>query len=400
MRPSRLLVGNRGEIAVRILRAAGELGIGTVAIYSEDDKDALHTRQADQSRALRGSGAAAYLDGEQIIAVAKDAGCDAIHPGYGFLSENAAFARCCAEAGIAFIGPRFEILELFGDKVRARETAADAGVPVLAGTRGPTSLGQARQFFRSLGAGGAMMIKAIAGGGGRGVRAVEDLHQLDDAYARCQSEAKAAFGNGDVYVEQLVSTARHIEVQIAGDGSGAVSHLWERDCSIQRRHQKLIEIAPAPGLPAMLRERITAAAIQLARTVRFDNIGTFEFLVDATHLTDDSTFAFIEANPRLQVEHTVTEQVTGIDLVRVQLELAGGASLESLGLLQEDVPAPRGFAIQVRVNMETMTATGDVLPSGGRSWRSIHPRVREFALTRLATPVTAPVPVSTRCWRR
>jgi len=365
MRPSRLLVGNRGEIAVRILRAAGELGIGTVAIYSEDDKDALHTRQADQSRALRGSGAAAYLDGEQIIAVAKDAGCDAIHPGYGFLSENAAFARCCAEAGIAFIGPRFEILELFGDKVRARETAADAGVPVLAGTRGPTSLGQARQFFRSLGAGGAMMIKAIAGGGGRGVRAVEDLHQLDDAYARCQSEAKAAFGNGDVYVEQLVSTARHIEVQIAGDGSGAVSHLWERDCSIQRRHQKLIEIAPAPGLPAMLRERITAAAIQLARTVRFDNIGTFEFLVDATHLTDDSTFAFIEANPRLQVEHTVTEQVTGIDLVRVQLELAGGASLESLGLLQQDVPAPRGFAIQVRVNMETMTATGDVLPSGG-----------------------------------
>jgi acetyl/propionyl-CoA carboxylase alpha subunit/acetyl-CoA carboxylase carboxyltransferase component len=370
---SRLLVANRGEIAVRILRAAVEMGIGTVAVYSEDDAESLHTRQADVAHPLRGAGVAAYLDGEQILAIAKDAGCDAIHPGYGFLSENAAFARRCAEEGITFAGPRVEILELFGDKVRAREAAAAAGVPVLAGTSGPTSIAEAHAFFHSLPDGEAMMIKAVAGGGGRGMRVVESAEEIDDAYARCRSEARATFGNGDLYVEQLVRTARHIEIQIAGDGSaslttggsGAVSHLGERDCSIQRRHQKIVEIAPSPGLPPGLRERITDAAVALARSVRYDHIGTFEFLVDARDLNDGSPFAFIEVNPRLQVEHTVTEAVTGLDLVRIQLDLARGASLASLGLRQEEIPAPRGFAIQVRVNMETMTEDGNTLPSGG-----------------------------------
>ncbi|MBM3946654.1 MAG: carbamoyl-phosphate synthase large subunit, partial [SAR202 cluster bacterium] len=260
MVPLCLLVANRGEIAVRLLRAAAELGIRTVAVYSEDDAASLHTRLADEAVALRGSGAAPFLDGEQILKLAREKGCDAIHPGYGFLSENAAFARRCREEGLAFVGPRPEILELFGDKVRAREEAARAGLPVLPGTSGPTSIDVARAFFRSLAPGEAMIIKAVAGGGGRGVRVVETLDALEDAYARCRSEAQAAFGNGDLYVERLVRRARHVEVQIAGDGSGAVSHLWERDCSIQRRHQKLVEIAPAPGLPPGLRQRLLAAA--------------------------------------------------------------------------------------------------------------------------------------------
>src|SRR5579885_2734700 len=362
---TRLLVANRGEIAIRIMRAAAELRVPTVAIFSEDDSQSLHIRKADDARGLRGKGASAYLDIEQIIAVAAETGCDSIHPGYGFLSENAAFARRCAEAGITFVGPRVEILELFGDKVRARAAAAAAGVPVLPGTSGPTSLEEARAFFASQGEGAAMMIKAVAGGGGRGMRAVERLDQLEDAFARCASEARAAFGNGDLYVEQLMRTARHIEIQIAGDGSGAVTQFGERDCSIQRRNQKLIEIAPSPGLPAAQRERIIAAAVALARSVRYDNLGTFEFLADASRDDPDAPFAFIEANPRLQVEHTVTEEVTGIDLVRLQLELASGRTLDALGLRQQDVPAPRGYAIQVRVNMETMTPAGEARPSGG-----------------------------------
>jgi acetyl/propionyl-CoA carboxylase alpha subunit/acetyl-CoA carboxylase carboxyltransferase component len=360
-----LLVANRGEIAIRILRAAAELGIRTVAVYSEDDADSLHTRQADEARPLRGAGVAAYLDGEQIVAVAQEAGCDAVHPGYGFLSENAAFARRCAAAGLTFVGPRVEVLELFGDKVRARDAAAAAGVPVLPGSPGPAGLDEARAFFEGLSDGAAMVIKAVGGGGGRGVRVVERAEEIEEAYARCQSEARAAFGNGDVYVERLVRPARHVEVQIAGDGSGAVVHFGERDCSIQRRHQKLIEIAPAPGLPMGLRARITAAAVRLAWAVRYDTIGTIEFLVEARDLRDETAFFFIEANPRLQVEHTVTEEVTGLDLVRIQLELAGGASLDALDLRQEEVPAPRGFAIQARVNMETMTAEGETLPAGG-----------------------------------
>src|SRR6202040_1263229 len=365
MMTTNLLVANRGEIAIRIMRAAAELGIRTLAVYSEDDAASLHTRKADAARALHGAGAAAYLDLEQIIAVAKAAGCDAIHPGYGFLSENAKFAHRCAEEGIRFVGPRAEILKLFGDKVQARLLAERAGVPVLPGTSGATSLKEAQEFLAALGAGGAMMIKAVSGGGGRGIRAVTKIHEVEDAYNRCQSEARSAFGNGDVYVEQLIPRARHLEVQVIGDSAGGVSHLWERECTIQRRNQKLIEVAPSPGLPPPLRDRLIAAAVSLAQEVRYDNLGTFEFLVDAGDERREAPFAFIEANPRLQVEHTVTEEVTGVDLVKLQLKLAAGYSLAELGLLQADVPPPRGFAIQARINMESMGADGLAKPSGG-----------------------------------
>ncbi|MGE0825370.1 MAG: carboxyl transferase domain-containing protein [Candidatus Binatia bacterium] len=361
---TRVLVANRGEIAIRIMRAAAELGIASVAVFSEDDGHSLHTRKANKAHPLAGRGVAAYLDSTQMLAVAKETGCDAIHPGYGFLSENAEFAWRCREAGITFIGPRTEILSLFGDKGRARALAEQCGVPVLAGTSGPTTVAQAREFFSSLDAGNGMMIKAVAGGGGRGMRAVSQLDELEEAYARCQSEARQAFGNSDVYVEQLLPHARHIEVQILGDGTGRVSHLWERECSIQRRQQKVVEVAPSPGLPPRVRERLIAAAIRMAEAVQYDNIGTFEFLVDATNLHDEATIAFIEANPRLQVEHTVTEEVMGVDLVQLQLQLARGRSLARLGV-QHEVPKPRGFALQVRINMETLTADGTVRPAGG-----------------------------------
>jgi len=366
MIPKSLLIANRAEIAIRIMRAAAELGIRTVAVFSDDDARSLHTKKADEAWRLNGVGAAAYLDAEQIIEVAKQAGCDAIHPGYGFLSEKAAFARRCADEGILFIGPRPEILELFGDKVQARSLAARCGIPLLRGSSGPTSLEEARDFFSSLGDGASIMIKAIAGGGGRGMRAVHSAEDIDEAYKRCQSEARSAFANGDVYVEQLMPRARHIEVQIVGDHEGGVSHLWERECSIQRRNQKIVEVAPSPGLAPALRDRLTAAAVRMATEVRYDNLGTFEFLVNvASGKNDEATFAFIEANPRLQVEHTVTEEVTGIDLVKLQLQLAAGRSLAELHMRQAEIPSPRGFAIQMRINMESMAADGSARPSGG-----------------------------------
>ncbi len=366
MIPNSLLIANRGEIAIRIIRAAAEMGIRTVAVFPDDDATSLHTRKADEARRLSGAGAGAYLDGEQIIALAKEAGCDAIHPGYGFLSENAGFARRCAEAGITFVGPRAEMLELFGDKVQARALAARCGVPIMRGTSGSTSLDEARRFFSSLGDSASMMIKAVAGGGGRGMRAVSRAEEIENAYKRCQSEARASFGNGDVYVEQLMPRARHIEVQIIGDRAGNVSHLWERECSIQRRNQKIIEIAPSPGLAPAMRDRLTAAAVRMAKEVRYDNLGTFEFLVNSeASASDEAGFAFIEANPRLQVEHTVTEEVTGVDLVKLQIQLASGSTLAELGMLQAEIPKPRGFAMQVRINMESMRADGSAKPAGG-----------------------------------
>lgn len=365
MKIATLLIANRGEIAIRIARAAAELGIRTITIYSEDDAASLHVRKTDDARALRGTGAAAYLDIEQILEVARAAKCDAIHPGYGFLSENALFARRCAEEGIIFVGPQPEVLHLFGDKIQARKLAERNLIPVLPGTSGATTLAQTRSFMASLGDGSAIMIKAVTGGGGRGMRAVYRPDDIAEAYARCQSEARAAFGNGDVYAEQLVSKARHIEVQIIGDGSGRVSHLWERECTLQRRNQKLIEITPSPALSPAVRERITAAAVRLAEAVRYRSLGTFEFLLDADDDSDAAQFTFMEANPRLQVEHTVTEEVTGIDLVKTQLQLASGSTLQELGLTQPDIPAPRGFAVQLRINMETMGADGSTRPSGG-----------------------------------
>ncbi|MBR0741834.1 biotin/lipoyl-binding protein [Bradyrhizobium liaoningense] len=358
----KLLIANRGEIAIRIARAAADAGMATVAIHPADDALSLHVRVADEAVEIPGRGARAYLDIDAVVRTAKSAGCDAVHPGYGFLSENAAFAKACADAGIAFVGPKPAALELFGDKVAARQLAKRCGVPIIAGTSGPSSLEEITAFFTSLGSNAAILIKAMAGGGGRGMRVVEKASDLAEAHARCQSEAKAAFGFDGVYAERLIRQARHIEVQIIGDRFGAISHLWERECTIQRRHQKLVEVAPSPSLSDPLRGRIIEAAKQLAAAASYDNLGTFEFLVDGT--AEDS-FAFIEANPRLQVEHTVTEEVLGLDLVRAQLAVAAGASLAALGLAQGSIPKPRGHAMQLRINMETLDETGATHPTGG-----------------------------------
>jgi acetyl/propionyl-CoA carboxylase alpha subunit/acetyl-CoA carboxylase carboxyltransferase component len=362
---TKLLVANRGEIAIRVLRSAADMGLATVAVYSQDDAAALHTRQADVAVALNGVGAGAYLDGAQIIAVAKAQGCDAIHPGYGFLSENAGFAADCVKAGLTFVGPGAEVLALFGDKGAARQLAMDCGVPVVAGINRAVSLDEAKTFYEALGQGAAMMIKALAGGGGRGMRVVSEADQIEAAFERCGSEAKAAFGDGSLFVERLIRRARHIEIQIIGDGQ-AVLALGERECSLQRQHQKLVEIAPSPSLTPALRSRLTEAALRLAKACHYTSLGTFEFLIDLeADPAGPGAFAFIEANPRLQVEHTVTEAVTGLDLVALQLGLAGGLSLAELGLEAATVPAPKGYAIQLRVNMETMDAAGQARPSSG-----------------------------------
>jgi acetyl/propionyl-CoA carboxylase alpha subunit len=365
MKIKRLLVANRGEIAIRIMRSAADLGIRTVAVHSADDAQSLHTRCADEVRAINGSGVPAYLDAPQLVALARDSGCDAIHPGYGFLSENAAFARHCIDAGMRFVGPQPATLDLFGDKAAARCFAERCEVPVMPGTSAQTSLDDARAFLASLGSAGAIMVKAIAGGGGRGMRVVTHPDQLAAAFERCAAEASQAFGNGALYVEQLFPRARHIEVQVIGDGTGAVAHLWERECSLQRERQKLIEIAPAPYLRPVVRQRLLQSATTLAAAANYLNAGTFEFLVDATADTDDAAIAFIEANVRLQVEHTVTEQISGIDLVRAQLEIAEGQRLAALGLDQPNIPLPRGMALQARLNLESMTEDGRVRPAGG-----------------------------------
>ncbi|MDD9872552.1 MAG: carbamoyl-phosphate synthase large subunit [Deltaproteobacteria bacterium] len=358
-----LLVANRGEIAIRVLRAAAELGLRTVAVYSEDDGQALHTRRADEALPLRGAGPAAYLDAAQLVALAQRAGCQALHPGYGFLSENAAFAQRCTQAGIVFVGPTPELLELFGDKLQARALAGRCGVPLLPAAAA-ASLPEARDFVEAQG--GRAMLKAVAGGGGRGMRIVRTADELELAWKRCAAEAQAGFGSGALFLEKWLPRARHIEVQIAGDGAGNISHFHERECSVQRRHQKLIEIAPSPALPPALRERLLDAALRMARAAHYNSLGTFEFLLDADSLQGgEPFFAFIEANPRLQVEHTVTEAVTGVDLVKAQLQLAAGRSLAELGLQQSAIPAPRGFAIELRINMEKLGKSGAPLPSVG-----------------------------------
>jgi acetyl/propionyl-CoA carboxylase alpha subunit/acetyl-CoA carboxylase carboxyltransferase component len=354
----KLLIANRGEIAIRIARAAAELGINSLGISSSDDQAALHNRKVDQSVTLTGTGAAAYLDGEQIIQVALANGCDAIHPGYGFLSENAGFARLCAENKITFVGPTPDQLTLFGDKSQARLLAQSCGVPTITGTDGDTNLAQAEAFFAALPAGAQMLIKARAGGGGRGMRIIETQAQIAKLLERCKSEAKAAFGDDSVYVEQLVPRARHIEIQIIGDGKD-ICHLWERECSIQRNHQKVIEVAPAPGLDPIMRQALIDAATTMAASAKYQSLGTFEFLLDRDQ---PEQFYFIEANPRLQVEHTVTEAVTGVDLVQTQLRLASGETLATLNMLEGAHFHPRGFAIQARVNMESLASKGDAAP--------------------------------------
>jgi acetyl/propionyl-CoA carboxylase alpha subunit/acetyl-CoA carboxylase carboxyltransferase component len=361
---SRLLIANRGEIAVRVARTARELGVETVAVYSPDDQAGAHVRLADAAHRLDGRGAAPYLDIDQLLGAAATHQCDAVHPGYGFLSENSEFARRCAAAGVKLVGPAAEVIALFGDKARARDLARSCGVPVPDGTDGPATLAQVRSFYDSLGPGAAIMIKAVAGGGGRGLRPVHDAAAIEEAYARCQSEAERSFGDGALYAERYIRRARHVEVQVVGDGHD-VAHLWERDCTLQRRYQKLVEIAPSPGLPAAVRDRLLAAARELAAASHYDNIGTFEFLIDLDRPDPAETFSFIEANPRIQVEHTVTEEVLGLDLVRVQLEIAAGRTLADLSLRQQDIPAPRGHAIQLRVNAETLDAHGQPRPGAG-----------------------------------
>jgi acetyl/propionyl-CoA carboxylase alpha subunit len=355
----KLLIANRGEIAVRIMRTAAELGVETVAVYSQDDDRSLHVRRADSAVALAASGAAAYLDGARLVGVATAAGCDALHPGYGFLSESAALATACEAAGLCFVGPAPAALETLGDKVAARALARECGVPVLPGTPPIADVAAARAFLESLGSGATAMVKAVAGGGGRGMRAVDSADALESALRRCRSEAEKAFGNGAVYLEKRLARPRHVEVQIAGDGSRVV-HLGERDCSIQRRHQKVLEIAPAPGLDDALRRRLCDAALRMAAELSYRGVGTFEFLVDSA----SGEPYFIEANARLQVEHTVTEEVTGIDLVAVQLRLAGGCTLAELGL--GSPPVVRGYALQMRVNAESIAADGSVRPRSGR----------------------------------
>jgi acetyl/propionyl-CoA carboxylase alpha subunit/acetyl-CoA carboxylase carboxyltransferase component len=359
----KLLIANRGEIAIRIARTAAEMNIATVAIYSQDDSASLHASTADTSVALAGSGPPAYLDGPQILRLALESGCDALHPGYGFLSENSAFARLCNNAGLVFVGPSPENLELFGDKTQTRALARRIGSPVLRGSNGAVTLAQAEHFLTGLGSGGAVMLKAVAGGGGRGMREVRDPKDMAGAYERCRSEALQAFGIGELYVEQFLPRARHVEVQIVGDGSEVV-HVWDRECSAQRQRQKLIETAPAFGLPAELRTKLLELSVALGETVNYRGVGTIEFLIDQD-ANSSTPFAFIEANPRLQVEHTVTEEITGLDLVRIQLQIAAGSSLAKLGLRQFAVPAPRGVAIESRINMETMSPEGTARPAGG-----------------------------------
>ncbi|MDQ0025144.1 acetyl/propionyl-CoA carboxylase alpha subunit [Variovorax paradoxus] len=360
---SKILIANRGEIAVRLVRAMRDLGIASVAVHARDDASALHVQLADTAVALDATGPSAYLDIAALIAIARAQGCDAVHPGYGFLSERADFAQACADAGLVFIGPTAEQLALFGDKARARALATECDVPVMPGSAGAVTLAEAQAFFAEQNAQGAgVMIKAIGGGGGRGMRAVLDAGELPEAHARCMSEAKAAFGVEGVYVERLMRNARHIEVQVLGDGQ-AVASLGERECTLQRRFQKLVEIAPSPSLPDALRAQVTQAALRMAKAVGYRSLGTFEFLVDAESST--LPFVFIEANPRLQVEHTVTEAVTGLDLVQLQIAVAAGTTLGALGVDVDRTAPQRGFAVQWRINAETLDADCNARPSGG-----------------------------------
>ncbi|WP_317931462.1 carboxyl transferase domain-containing protein [Halioxenophilus sp. WMMB6] len=360
----KLLIANRGEVAVRIARTARDLGITTVALYSQEDANSGHLRLADEPQPLPGRGPAAYLDGEQIITLAQHLGCDAIHPGYGFLSENSQFALACQAAGIRFVGPSPAQLALFGDKTQALALAQQCGVPVNPATAGAVTLAEAKAFLSAQPPGQAVMIKAVAGGGGKGMRVVSSQEALDSAWPRCQREAERAFGNGSLYLERYLTNARHIEVQVVGDGR-QVSHLWERECTLQRQQQKLVEFAPSPSLTNEQRQLLFSYATRLAEACHYQSLGTFEFLFDLNRANEESAFLFMEANPRLQVEHTVTEEILGLDLVAVQLALAAGQSLADLRLAPGEAPSPRGLSMQLRVNMETLDDCGRPLPTSG-----------------------------------
>ncbi|MGE0537270.1 MAG: pyruvate carboxylase [Pirellulales bacterium] len=359
----KLLVANRGEIAIRVFRTAHELGIGTVAIFSHEDRYALHRFKADEAYQVGqpGEPIRSYLDIPAIIATAVDQGVDAIHPGYGFLSENPDLARACEAAGVVFVGPSIANLEQLGDKIVARRIAVEAGVPVLAGSPEPLADAKAALKVASR-LGFPVMLKAAKGGGGRGMRVVHNADELPSSLEQAQREALLAFGSGDVFVEKFIPRPRHIEVQLLGDRHGNLVHLFERDCSVQRRHQKVVEIAPAVNLDPGLRDRILEAAVAVGRKVNYANAGTVEFLVDS----DTGEFYFIEVNPRIQVEHTVTEQVTGYDLVKCQILVASGLELSAprIGITSQADIRVRGFALQCRVTTED--PENQFLPDYGR----------------------------------
>jgi acetyl-CoA carboxylase, biotin carboxylase subunit len=349
----KVLVANRGEVALRIIRACRELGLAAVAVYSTADETARHVRVADEAVCV-GKPAArdSYLNVEALIDAARRTGADAVHPGYGFLAENAGFARACEEAGLTWVGPSPAAIDQMGDKAVARELARSAGVPVVPGTAGTLTPGEALRTAEDVGY--PVMLKAAAGGGGRGIRVAQNREELAGALAAAAREAQAAFGDESLYLEKLIVDPRHVEVQVLGDGHGGAIHLYERECSLQRRRQKLLEESPAPNLDADTREEMAAAAARLAAAVDYASAGTVEFIVDPA-----GAFYFIEMNTRIQVEHPVTEMVTGIDLVKEQLLLAAG---EPFDMRQDDV-TPRGWAIEFRLNAEDPTA--DFMPSPG-----------------------------------
>ncbi|MBC3190435.1 carbamoyl-phosphate-synthetase [Pseudonocardia sp. C8] len=362
----KLLIANRGEIALRIVRTARETGVDTVALYAEDDGDTPHVHAADEALPLAGSGPAAYLDQAAVLAAAARSRADAVHPGYGFLAENAEFARACAAAGVEFVGPSPEVLETLGDKAAARAAAVAAGVPVLAATSAGAGLDEVRAFLAEHPSG--IMIKALAGGGGRGMRVVRAAGDVAEAYRACAAEAELGFGSRAVFAEALLDGARHVEVQVVADGSAALA-LGDRDCSVQRRHQKLLEIAPAEDLAPEVRRGLHESAARLCAGLGYRGLATAEFLVRG------NTFVFLEVNPRIQVEHTITEEVTGVDLVAAQLAVADGAAVADLDLgdgvlagaagVRGEPAAAAGVAVQARVNLETMTADGGATPAAG-----------------------------------
>ena len=340
---SKVLVANRGEIAVRIIRACREMGIETVAVYSVADKDALHVKLADEAVCIgKAQPKESYLNIESIITAAVLTGADAIHPGFGFLSENAKFARICGECNIKFIGPSPEMIEAMGDKARARQMMIEAGVPVVPGSNGIIeNVNLAKELAKEIGY--PVILKAVAGGGGRGMRIVWHEKDLEKAFNTASNEALIAFGDGSMYLEKYIVEPRHIEFQILGDAYGNVVHLGERDCSMQRRHQKVIEEAPSPCISQDLRERMGRAAICAARAAEYENAGTIEFILDK-----DKNFYFIEMNTRIQVEHPVTEMITGIDLIKEQINIASG---KALSFSNEDIKI-KGHAIECRINAE------------------------------------------------
>lgn len=350
----KVLIANRGEIAVRIARACRELGIRSVAIYSEADRYSLHVKKSDEAHCVGSDPLQGYLNPHTIVNLAVETGCDALHPGYGFLSENAELAKVCAERGIKFIGPSAEVIHMMGDKTEARTSAIRAGVPVTPGTEGNLSgIDEAVTFAGKIGY--PVMLKATSGGGGRGIRRCNDEKELRQNYDRVISEATKAFGRADVFMEKCIVNPRHIEVQVLADSFGNTIHLFERDCSIQRRNQKLIELAPSPQLTPDQRKYIGELAVKVAREVKYENAGTVEFLLD-----HDGSFYFMEMNTRVQVEHTITEQITGVDIVKEQIRVASGLPLR---YKQEEVTY-QGFCAQFRINAED--PKNGFLPSFGR----------------------------------